>query len=62
MPTPIASVDFLGVPLVAIVPVDENVKRAERDGVALLDIAPDSPAVHAIERLADALDASSIEP
>lgn len=54
--------DFLGVPLLAIVPVDENVKRAERDGVALLDIAPDAPAVRAIERLAEALDASSIEP
>ncbi len=54
--------EFLGVPLIAIVPVDENVKRSERDGVALLDIAPDSPAVRAIERLADALDASSIEP
>jgi len=47
--------DYLGVRLVGIVPVDENVKRAERDGVALLDIAPDAPAVRAIERLADAL-------
>lgn len=54
--------DYLGVRLVGIVPVDENVKRAERDGVALLDIAPDAPAVRAIERLADVLDASSIEP
>jgi CO dehydrogenase maturation factor len=54
--------DFLDVPLIAVVPVDENVKRAERDGVALLDIAPDAPAVRAIERLADVLDASSIEP
>ena len=55
-------VDFLGVPLVAIVPVDENVERAERDGVALLDIAPDAPAVRAIERLADALRVGNIEP
>ncbi|MEY2513047.1 MAG: dehydrogenase maturation factor [bacterium] len=59
--------DFLGVPLIAIVPVDEHVKRAERDGVALLDIAPDAPAVRAIERLADRLmhdplDVASIEP
>jgi CO dehydrogenase maturation factor len=52
---------FLGVPTIAIVPVDESVRRAERDGLALLDVAPDSPAVRAIERLADALDAANIE-
>ena len=52
---------FLDVPLIATVPVDENVKRAERDGVALLDLAPDAPAVHAIQGLADALYASSLE-
>jgi CO dehydrogenase maturation factor len=53
--------EFLGVPLLAIVPVDEDVRSAERAGIALLDLAPDAPAVHAIERLADALDASNIE-
>jgi CO dehydrogenase maturation factor len=53
---------FLGVPLLATVPLDDGVRLAERSGVALLDLAPDAPAVHAIERLADALDASSIEP
>ena len=44
--------------------VDESVKRAERDGVALLDLAPDAPAVRGNERLADcarAPTASSIE-
>ena len=53
--------EFLGVPLIAAVPVDESVRRAERSGVALLDLAPDAPAVHAIERLADALDARNIQ-
>jgi CO dehydrogenase maturation factor len=47
--------EFLDIPLIGTVPVDDSVKRAERDGVALLDLAPDSPAVHAIERLADKL-------
>ncbi len=46
---------FLGVPLLAMVPVDEGVRSAERAGVALLDLAPHAPAVTAIEQLADAL-------
>jgi len=37
------------------------VRRAERAGIAPLDGAPDSPAIRAIEGLADALDAGSIE-
>ena len=53
---------FLGVPLLGTVPADEDVRLAERSGVALLDLAPDSPAVRAIEQLADRLDVSSIEP
>lgn len=53
--------EFLGVPLIAVVPADEGVRAAERAGVALLDHAPESAAVHAIERLADALAAVSIE-
>jgi CO dehydrogenase maturation factor len=53
--------EFLGVPLIAAVPVDEDVRSAERAGVALLDHAPDSAAVKALELLADALDAGSIE-
>jgi CO dehydrogenase maturation factor len=53
--------EFLGVPLIAVIPVDEGVRSAERAGVALLDHAPESAAVHAIALLADALDAGSIE-
>ena len=53
--------EFLDVPLIAVVPVDEGVRSAERVGAALLDHAPDSQAVRAIERLADALCAGNIE-
>lgn len=52
---------FLGVPLLGTVPADDDVRAAERAGVALLDAAPESEAVKAIARLADALDASSID-
>lgn len=47
---------FFGVTPLAVVPADEAVREAERRGVALLDYAPDSPAVTAIGRLAAALD------
>ena len=53
--------EFLGVPLLATVPVDEGVRSAERAGLALLDLAPDAPAVRAIEQLADALYAANID-
>lgn len=52
---------YLDVPLLATVPVDEHVRVAERAGVALLDHAPESDAVGAIARLADHLDAVSME-
>jgi len=52
---------FLGVPLLGTVPADDDVRAAERAGVALLDRAPDAAAVRAIERLADALDARNID-
>jgi CO dehydrogenase maturation factor len=47
----------LELPLVAAVPADEAVLAAEREGVALLDAAPESPAVRAIRQLADDLTA-----
>jgi MinD-like ATPase involved in chromosome partitioning or flagellar assembly len=49
------------VPLLGTIPADDDVRRAERAGVALLDVAPDAAAVHAIERLADALDVRNID-
>jgi len=53
--------EFLGVPLLGVVPADDAVRAAERAGVALLDSAPDSPAARAIERLAAELDAGNID-
>jgi CO dehydrogenase maturation factor len=43
-------------PVFASVPLDQAVAAAERQGVALLDAAPDSDAVLAIERLADKIE------
>jgi CO dehydrogenase maturation factor len=48
--------ELVGAKLFACVPLDEAVARAEQDGVALLDAAPDAEAVAAIERLADRLE------
>jgi CO dehydrogenase maturation factor len=53
--------EFLGVPLLGVVPADDAVRASERAGVALLDAAPDSPAAQAIERLAAQLDAGNID-
>ena len=41
----------LELPAVAAVPLDEDVRAAERQGIALLDHSPSSPSVAAIERL-----------
>ncbi len=46
---------LIGEPVVAAVPADEAVARAEGLGVAPLDHAPDSPAIVEIERLVAAL-------
>lgn len=53
--------EFLGVPLLGVVPADDAVRACERAGVALLDAAPDAPATRAIERLAATLDAANID-
>ncbi len=52
--------EFLGLPALAIVPADGAVRSAERAGVAVLDHAPSSPAISAIEQLADRLQAGSM--
>ena len=43
-------------PVVAAVPLDDAVLAADRAGVALLDHAPGSPAVRAVEKLVDELE------
>ncbi|MBA3300388.1 MAG: hypothetical protein H0T15_00840 [Thermoleophilaceae bacterium] len=50
---------FLDMPALAVVPMDEGVRRAERAGVSVLDHDPDSPAVEAITRLAERLEAQT---
>jgi len=47
---------FLGLPVLAAVPVDDAVRVSERRGVALIDHVSDSPGLRAIERLADSLE------
>ncbi len=47
---------YLALPVLGAVPVDEGVRAAELAGVALIDFAPDGPAVHAFEELTDRLD------
>lgn len=51
---------FLEMPVLAAVPVDEDVRAAELRGVAVLDLAPEGPAVRAIERLTDRLQERSL--
>ena len=45
-----------GLEVVAVVPWDPALAEAERLGRALLDHAPDSPAVRVLESMADRLD------
>ena len=51
---------LIGTEVFASVPFDPAVAEAERDGVALLDAAPDSGAVSAIEDLAVRLDGARL--
>ena len=50
----------VGLPAVAAIPADEDVRAAERAGVALLDHAPDGAAVAAIARLAGRLAGATV--
>ena len=52
---------LLGERIAHVVPEDPDVAEAEREGVALLDAAPDSPAVEAISGLADLIEARRLE-
>ncbi len=51
---------FLELSVLASVPTHDSARSAERAGVALLDHAPGSPAVAAIEQLADRLQAGNL--
>lgn len=51
--------DFMGMSARAVIPRDDAVARAERLGVAPIDLAPDSAAVRAVEALAAGLNLGS---
>ena len=53
--------DLLGEPVAASVPLDAAVAEAERAGIAVIDHAPSSPAVRALEALAETLGAAAGE-
>lgn len=50
---------MLDAPVVAAIPVDPAIRLAERTGLAPVDCAPGSPAMRAIESLADALESAN---
>jgi CO dehydrogenase maturation factor len=52
---------LLGEPVDFEVPADPAVTDAERRRVAVLDVAPDSPVVRAVERLADTIEQRALE-
>lgn len=45
----------VGLPLAGVVPWDEELARAERQGSAPIDVAPDSPAMRAVQSLAETI-------
>ena len=56
-----AAEQMLGERVFAAIPADGAIIEADRAGVAPIDHAPSSPAVHAIERLVEALERASID-
>jgi len=50
---------YLGLPAFGVVPLDEDVKIADRLGVPVFEHAPESAAVMAIEEIAERLDAEA---
>lgn len=51
-----------GVELVGVVPFDERITEADRDGRALIDAAPDAAAVAALRQVADRIVARFAAP
>jgi len=52
---------LLGEPVAFEIPADPAVTGAERRRLAVLDVAPDSPVVRAVERLADTIERRKVE-
>lgn len=53
---------FLGMPAFGVIPVDEDVRSAERIGIPIFEHAPGSVAVAAITAIAERLDADEHDP
>jgi CO dehydrogenase maturation factor len=53
--------DYVGLPAFGVVPFDEDVARAERDGTPVFDDAPDSQALAAIAEIAERLDTEAAQ-
>ncbi|GAC1497762.1 MAG: hypothetical protein NVS1B1_14940 [Candidatus Limnocylindrales bacterium] len=49
----------MGIELSGVLPYDEAVRSADRDGIAPIDHAPDSPMVRAVEQLFTTLEAQA---
>ena len=54
--------EYLGLPALGVVPLDEAVKIAERLGVPVFEHAPDSAAVAAMQEIAERIDALTPMP
>jgi CO dehydrogenase maturation factor len=51
-----AYADSLGMPVLGVIPYDEAVRTADREGVALIERFPDSASVHAVTDLLSAVE------
>ncbi|MDQ4143526.1 MAG: hypothetical protein M3198_07250 [Actinomycetota bacterium] len=51
-----AFAEQLGLPLLAIIPYDEAVREADRDGVAIIDLEPEGTTVTTVARLLDEIE------
>ncbi len=52
---------LLGEPVDFVIPADPAVAEAERRHVAVIDAAPSSPVVRAVQRLADTIEQRTLE-
>ena len=53
--------DELGMQLIGSIPYDDNVRLADREGAAVIDLTPDTDAVRAVELLLDSIE-SAVAP
>ncbi|MGH2771897.1 MAG: hypothetical protein ACRDIU_01975 [Actinomycetota bacterium] len=50
----------LGLPLIGVIPYDDNVRLADREGSAVIDLSPETEAVKAVEQLLDSLESAVV--